>query len=281
MRTQSHASLDVLHEAVRTHLEDYGQAHQGHFLSTWSEPSQSIRVLDMDFYKDDESLFLPPLDLGKVKLRWLSSQLTEIRLIDSRLLKSTHEELLDDWESYLEELPDDQKMPAVEAAREQLLTMHAAVREFLVERLKEDQLLGDRSFMTVHPSSLFVDPLRIDGLRRIRSDKFDLAKIIRLCDELNSCFAAQCFLATGVLVRTLIDHVPPIFEASTFSEAANSAAGKSVKASLKHLEVTSRNIADTILHQQIRSREVLPSATQINFSNDLDVLLSEIMRRLS
>ncbi|MDX6289746.1 MAG: hypothetical protein QOH42_1545, partial [Blastocatellia bacterium] len=37
----------------------------------------------------------------------------------------------------------------------------------------------------------------------------------------------------------------------------------------------------SVLHQQIRKREVIPSRTQVNFSNDLEVLLGEVIRRLS
>ena len=47
-----------------------------------------------------------------------------------------------------------------------------------------------------------------------------------------------------------------------------------------HLDSSSRKIADAFLHTQIRSKEVLPNSTQIDFSNDLDVLLSEIYRTL-
>ena len=49
---------------------------------------------------------------------------------------------------------------------------------------------------------------------------------------------------------------------------------------MRHLESSARRIGDAHLHNQIRHREALPSATQVNFSNDLDVLLSEIARIL-
>jgi len=49
---------------------------------------------------------------------------------------------------------------------------------------------------------------------------------------------------------------------------------------MAHLENSARRIADAHLHTQIRARETLPTATQVNFSNDLDVLLAEIVRIL-
>lgn len=85
----------------------------------------------------------------------------------------------------------------------------------------------------------------------------------------------------AALVRALIDHVPPIFGARTFAEVVNNVGGKSIKESLQRLETSSRHIADSVLHQQIRRRESVPNGTQVNFSNDLDVLLAEIIRKLT
>jgi len=127
----------------------------------------------------------------------------------------------------------------------------------------------------------YVDKSRIARLRQVRSPNFDLQRLIRLCEELNKCSAAGAFCANAARVRAVIDHIPPIFGARTFAEVANNVGGKSNKASLLRLETSSRNIADSVLHQQIRKREVVPNRTQVNFSNDLDVLLSEVIRRLS
>ncbi len=47
---------------------------------------------------------------------------------------------------------------------------------------------------------------------------------------------------------------------------------------MTNLENSSRKIADSYLHTRIRNKESLPNRTQVNFSNDMDVLLSEIIR---
>jgi hypothetical protein len=47
---------------------------------------------------------------------------------------------------------------------------------------------------------------------------------------------------------------------------------------MQHLDNSSRSIADAHLHTQIRSKESLPTQTQVNFTNDVDVLLGEIIR---
>ncbi|MCF7802697.1 MAG: hypothetical protein K9N46_05515 [Candidatus Marinimicrobia bacterium] len=128
----------------------------------------------------------------------------------------------------------------------------------------------------------FIDEGRLAELRAIQSDEFDLKKVIRLCEEMIVCHQKQCYLALAMLTRSLLDHVPPIFGYKKFTEVANnfSGSGKSFRKSMQHLEKSSRNIADRHLHEPIRKKENLPNKTQVNFSNDLDVLLEEIVRIL-
>lgn len=127
----------------------------------------------------------------------------------------------------------------------------------------------------------FVDSARLDELRKIKNANFDLAKLIRLCEELEASSQSKCFMAMIMLTRAIIDHVPPIFGYSKFADFANQHGGaKSFKDSMLHLEDSSRKIADQYLHLQIRKSETLPTFTQVNFSRDLDVLLGEIVRFL-
>ena len=79
--------------------------------------------------------------------------------------------------------------------------------------------------------------------------------------------------------KLLIDHIPPIFGCGNFSEVSNNYRGsKSFKQSMKHLQNSARSIGDAHLHTQIRNKETLPTLAQVNFHNDIDVLLSEIVR---
>ena len=100
-----------------------------------------------------------------------------------------------------------------------------------------------------------------------------------MLSELDSAFEAKNYISVILLVRAILDHISPIFDFDTFPELANNYKGaKSFKESMLNLENSSRKIADTYLHVKIRSKETLPNSTQINFSNDLDVLLAEIIR---
>lgn len=58
---------------------------------------------------------------------------------------------------------------------------------------------------------LFVDLGRIKELEALRTDQFDVSRLIRKCKELNVSYNSECFFATALLTRAIIDHVPPIF----------------------------------------------------------------------
>lgn len=121
---------------------------------------------------------------------------------------------------------------------------------------------------------------RIAELRAISSPDFDFRKLIQLCEEINKVYKEGCYFATAMLTRGLLDHVPPVFGFKTFSEVANNYAGggKSFYETMQHLENASRKVADAHLHMPIRKSETLPTAQQVNCGQQLDVLLSEIVR---
>lgn len=104
-----------------------------------------------------------------------------------------------------------------------------------------------------------------------------MTKLIKLCEEINIAHANELFLATAMLLRAILDHVPPIFSKASFKEVASEYGGKSFKATMDHLENGARKIADSHLHVQIQKKEVLPTSLQVNFSQHLDVLLAEVI----
>jgi len=128
---------------------------------------------------------------------------------------------------------------------------------------------------------VYIDETRIQELMDITNRNYDLLKLIQILNELNTCYEKNCYISVILLTRALIDHVPPIFNCSKFSEVANNYNGsQSFKGSMQNLEKSSRKIADQYLHCRIRNSETLLNKTQIDFSNDIDVLLSEIVRIL-
>lgn len=125
----------------------------------------------------------------------------------------------------------------------------------------------------------YVDSTRIDELRALPRAAWDLTRLVRMLEELNDAYERGNFQTVPMLVRAIKDHVPPIFGESNFAGVYNNST-KSLKGNLERLENSLKHIADGQLHMQIRSSEVLPTDSQVDFRSDLAVLLAEIVRRL-
>ena len=144
-----------------------------------------------------------------------------------------------------------------------------------------DQLKGKAVKNTeVNDLSDFIHQSRIEQLNKIECAEFDLSKLIKLLDELNSSFKMKNYFAVLMISRAVIDHIPPIFGEVNFQSVAAQYGNKSFKECMSQLNGVMRKIADGYLHLQIRKKESIPNSNQINFSQSLDVLLGEICRVL-
>jgi hypothetical protein len=81
-----------------------------------------------------------------------------------------------------------------------------------------------------------VDASRLDELRGLASATFDTLRLVRLCEELNICFARQCFLAVSFLLRAVLDHVPAVFGQKAFVHVANNYQDGAFKDAMLHLQ---------------------------------------------
>jgi hypothetical protein len=98
-----------------------------------------------------------------------------------------------------------------------------------------------------------------------------------MCEELNECFARQNYLACALLIRAAMNHIPPVFGFRTFKEVVANR-GRSVKSALELLDDDARIVADLHNHATMRSREPLPTLSQIGpFQASFEILLHEII----
>jgi hypothetical protein len=150
-----------------------------------------------------------------------------------------------------------------------------------VEEALDEHLARFAMSLPTSKAQPYVSEERIAELAEIVNPNFDTSKLIRLLRELNVAHSNDAYFTCGVLARAVIDHVPPIFGQTTFSEVANNYAGtKSFKTSMRRLNDSLRNLADSYLHVQIRKIESLPTHVQVDFRAELDLLLSEVSRVL-
>jgi len=128
--------------------------------------------------------------------------------------------------------------------------------------------------------TFYIENSLILALSGIKSDQYDLSKLVKMCKELNDNYSLDNYLACGMLIRAILDHIPPIFNKKKFSEVANNYGTKSFKDIILPLENTARKISDFYLHNPIRKKELMLNKSQISFQPNMDVLLSEIVRIL-
>ncbi len=151
--------------------------------------------------------------------------------------------------------------------------------QVLIEQLKE--LLGSTdSIEWVEHQTEFIDSSIVRALQNVKNKQFDLSKVIKFCEEINGAFNSGYFLATALLVRALINHVPPIWGHQTFSQVV-AQSSKSRKELFKPLDEIARDIADLHTHDVIRHKESLPTRRQLEmFKPNIEVLLQEIVAEL-
>ena len=170
---------------------------------------------------------------------------------------------------------------SIDAQAASLRVMITQVRMAAADLEAAHDETGAQKVKAAYAEGTYVDPGRVVELEDLSPKGFDLTKLVQLLRELDSSFREGNTFATGMLVRAILDHVPPIFGKKSFAEVANSyAGGKSFGESMKKLDQSSRNIADRYLHTQAREKEALPTPVQVDFTQDLDVLLEEIVRTL-
>ncbi|OWA26054.1 MULTISPECIES: hypothetical protein [unclassified Streptomyces] len=111
--------------------------------------------------------------------------------------------------------------------------------------------------------------------------KYKLDKLTALARELNENYSAGHPYASQMLLRAILDHVPPAFEQKTFDNVvANVSWSRTDKAHVKKLR-DARASADDVLHRQVRqspshfNMDDMPPRAAIN------ALLQALMDRLS
>ena len=68
-----------------------------------------------------------------------------------------------------------------------------------------------------------------------------------MCEEINGCFDQGNFIAVIALIRTIMNHVPPIFKCDNFDSIVNNYGSPkentSFKKQMEHLKGGAKNLA--------------------------------------
>jgi hypothetical protein len=127
----------------------------------------------------------------------------------------------------------------------------------------------------------YVNKKRIEELRKINNIDFDLAKLIRLCEELNNNWQNGNYYSVIAIVRTILNHSSTAFGFTSFQQVVNNYnGGQSFKKIANDLFNSAKNIADNHLHGQMQKTDPLPNDTQVDFKSHIDFLLAELIKVL-
>lgn len=135
---------------------------------------------------------------------------------------------------------------------------------------------GESATQTTQANA-YINPERISQLRELKHHKYDFARLIQICVEINFNYSNKNYLSVSVLLRMLVDHVSPIFNQTDFAAVVANWKGRSQKELFGKLEEC-KQISNVAIHAQISSKEILPNEQQIHFMHSIDALIGEIIK---
>lgn len=138
----------------------------------------------------------------------------------------------------------------------------------------------DEAGLATGTSLWIINPGQIERMAKLRSKSLDSAFLVKLCEEINSSYAHGNVLAAILLMRTVLNHVPPVFGYETFEQVVANAS-KSMKENFEHLQEGLRKVADFHAHRKIAPMESYPSVTQVEpFKPQFELLLQQVTARV-
>ena len=165
-----------------------------------------------------------------------------------------------------------------------------AKRQRLAGKLKVfvDEIPDSIGLDLLRPISLTnggVDFIDIQVLIKLEKDyeesTFKIERLINLCKEINSCHKAGNFLAMTLLLRSLIDIIAPVFGCRTFTEVVNNySMDRTHKSALARLDNSLRDFANGSIHIALDKAHPYPTASSVNYSSEVAVLLELTKERL-
>ncbi len=148
---------------------------------------------------------------------------------------------------------------------------------FLIDKIFAQSKSAEQEFKGQPDGRVaYIDKYTLLRLSRIDSKEFDLTRLIALCNELDDNYSLENYHSCAMLQRAILDHIPPVFQKTSFAEVCAQYGTKSFKDIARPLNETAKKIGDDYLHTQISKKVLAVTKTQISFQANLDTLLNEI-----
>ncbi len=121
----------------------------------------------------------------------------------------------------------------------------------------------------------YIDKSTLLRLTKIENKNFDLSRLVSFCNELDDNYSLGNYHSCAMLLRAILDHIPPIFNKTSFDDVCAQHGGRSFKDIVRPLNETAKKIGDDYLHTQVNKKVLVVTKTQVNFQANLDMLLNE------
>ncbi len=142
-----------------------------------------------------------------------------------------------------------------------------------LEEIDDKNIISRRKLLTIP----FVDETIIEEIQNLEFPGLDTKKLIRFCEELNTCYMSGNYISCLLLIRAVMNHIPPVFGFTKFEQVAAQSA-KSVKKSFQILQDNARALSDLHNHMPMRSREPIPTRSQVEpYRASFEILMHEII----
>ena len=163
-----------------------------------------------------------------------------------------------------------------EATATFILDFPKQVNSFIYLIKKYQVEIKDDSHIKISHTNNYIDKKTLVRIINIKNNNFDLSRLIALSKELDDNFSLENYYACSMIIRSIVDHIPPIFGKNNFSEVCSNYGDKSFKDIISPLNETAKKIGDFYLHTQVSKKVLKISKTQVGFQANIDVLLNEI-----
>ena len=173
------------------------------------------------------------------------------------------------------------RLEAIDVEVDNVYTVYEAKSEMEALTIEINEVIDSRAktYIPMLSNALLIDPKLIELLEFTYCPQYDLILLSKLCRETNASYSQGNFIATILLMRAVLNYLPPIFGQETFAQVVASV-GRSLKAVFATLEDGLRKIADYHTHRRIDNANMYPSNAQIEpFRPQFELLLQEVLQR--
>ena len=178
-------------------------------------------------------------------------------------------------------MPLSGRLESLDVEVDNVYTVYEAKSEIAALTVEINEVLDGMPERPLSPTTGrdFVDAKLVELIELTYSPDYDLTLLGRLCRDINGCYSQGYLVATLLLVRSVLNYVPPVFGNETFAQVAASS-GRSLKPLFMDLENNLRKVSDFHAHRKIDTSDEYPSLSQIEpFRPSFELLLQEMLQR--